>query len=277
MKTFNKLLKQLVFRNNYCRNGKRAQNKVVNLEYYDSEINLGDTLSPVICNWILAEKELSFEHKTTHTYHLMALGSILGGNGFFDAIVWGSGIKSFDQISALSKRRYFQKFDFRLIRGPLTRDALIGCGYKCPEKYGDPAVIMPYIYKSSVLKKHEYGVIFHFKQNYLFPDNVNVIDICTDDYKSFIDEICSCNKIISSSLHGIILAETYGIPAVFLGLGRECEMLKYYDWYFSTGRKNVKIAFSLREAIDMKPMDLPNLSDMQKTVIETFPYDLWAQ
>lgn len=271
-----KALKQFLFRNAYGRYGKPAKKKRVNLQYYDSEVNLGDTLSPLICQWVLNKNSLSFEQKTSQTYHLLALGSLLGGNGFFDATVWGSGIKSFDQIATLSKRKYFQKLDIRSVRGPLTRDALIGCGYKCPEKYGDPAVLMPLIYKPEVEKKSEIGAILHFKHNIAIPENVKNIDIRTDDYENFINEICSCKKVISSSLHGIILAEAYGIPAVFLAEGREGEMFKYYDWYYSTGRKNVKVAYSFDEAVKMAPMDLPDLSEMQKTVLDAFPCDLWA-
>ena len=80
--------------------------------------------------------------------------------------------------------------------------------------------------------------------------------------------------IISSSLHGIILAEAYGIPAVLLN-NNDIDLLKYYDYYFSTGRKSVKVASSIEEALNKGPMPLPDLSEMQKGLIESFPYDLF--
>lgn len=269
------LIKQILFRNNYCRHGKKAINSQVNLEYFDNVVNLGDTLSPVVCEWMLNKKSLSFDKKVKKTQHLMAIGSILGGNGFFDAVVWGSGIKSFDQISALGKRKYIQKLDIRSVRGPLTRDALASCGYKCPTVYGDPAVLLPYIYMADIEKTHELGLILHYSQKMQLNSDLKAIDICTDDYKKFIDELCGCKKIISSSLHGIILAESYGIPAVFLGEGRDFEMFKYYDWYLSTGRRNVKIAFSLDEALKMEAPNVPDLRGMQEEIMTVFPYDLW--
>ena len=277
MKISKALLKQILFRNSYCRHGKRAEKRRVNLEYFDTEVNLGDTLSPVICRWMLERASVPYGKKIRRTRHLMALGSILGGDGFFDAIVWGSGIKSFDQIAALSKRRYFQKLDIRCVRGPLTREALSACGYQCPEAYGDPGILMPLIYKPEVKKIHRVGVILHFKQNYDLPTDMKSINIRTDDYRQFIDELLSCEKIVSSSLHGIILAEAYGIPAVFLGEGRDLEMFKYYDWYYSTGRKNVKAAYSLEEAVKMPPMALPELLPLQQVLLEAFPYDLWKE
>ena len=159
MKISKVLLKQIFFRNSYCRYGKRAEKRRVNLEYFDSELNLGDTLSPVICRWMLDNASIPYDKKIHRTRHLMAIGSILGGNGFFDATVWGSGIKSFDQIAALSKRKYFQKLDIRCVRGPLTREALLACGYQCPEIYGDPGILMPLIYNPKIKKTHQNDVI----------------------------------------------------------------------------------------------------------------------
>lgn len=103
------------------------------------------------------------------------------------------------------------------------------------------------------------------------------LDIRTKDYQRFIDSLCKLEKVFLSSLRGIILAESYGIPAIFLCKDREVEMLKYYDWYYSTGRKNVKMANTIKEALSMEPMELPNLSLMRERLIEVFPYDLWGK
>ena len=54
-------------------------------------------------------------------------------------------------------------------------------------------------------------------------------------------------------------------------------MLKYYDWYYSTGRKNVKMANIKEDILSMEPIDLPDLSLMRENLIESFPYDLWAK
>ncbi len=97
----------------------------------------------------------------------------------------------------------------------------------------------------------------------------------TNDYKSVIDEIAASEIVYTSSLHGIILAESYGVPAIFFrGLGKSKDF-KYLDYYYSTGRKDVKIAESFEEALTMKPLPLPDLSKMQQDLLESFPYDLW--
>lgn len=38
---------------------------------------------------------------------------------------------------------------------------------------------------------------------------------------------------------------------------------------------NVKIANSYEEGINMEPMELPNITEMQNNLISNFPYDLW--
>ena len=114
-------------------------------------------------------------------------------------------------------------------------------------------------------------------EEYSYLENVTLLDIKTTDFEKFIDTISSAEKVISSSLHGIILSETYGTPAVFLKKGIEAELLKFYDWYYSTERYSVQIASDIDEALKMEPMPVPNLDDMRNALIQSFPYDLWEE
>ena len=59
------------------------------------------------------------------------------------------------------------------------------------------------------------------------------------------------------------------------GTGMEEEMLKYYDWYFATGRYEVRSATSLAEAKETEPMKLPELEELRDGLLQSFPYDLW--
>lgn len=94
----------------------------------------------------------------------------------------------------------------------------------------------------------------------------------TTNYQFVIDEIIKSKLVISSSLHGIILAETYGIPAILLNNG---DLFKYMDWYESTGRSDIKVAANIEKALNMEPMRLPKLEEMQEKVLNAFPKDLW--
>ena len=107
-----------------------------------------------------------------------------------------------------------------------------------------------------------------------FTDNM-IISMNTNDYKSVIDKIVSCKIIYSSSLHGIILAESYGVPAVFFrGIPAVIDF-KYKDYYASTGRTDVPMANNLAEAFSFGAPEIPDLTLLQKRLMEAFPYDLW--
>jgi pyruvyltransferase len=166
--------------------------------------------------------------------------------------------------------------DVRAVRGPRTRKFLLECNIKCPAIYGDPAIIMPEIYNPENIKKdRDYILIQHFAETKA-ETNLPTLNILTNNYKHFIDEICRSRVVISSSLHGIILAETYGVPAVWLKLNN-MDPVKYYDWYESTGRYGIEPTLSLEDALACKPPELPNLENMRRQIKDVFPYDLYQR
>lgn len=269
-------IKRRIFRNEVTITGQKVYRNKVNLEWWNKKQNLGDVLSPIVYEWMLEQEGIDKEQNIGKTVHMLGIGSVIG-MGRFDAVVWGSGIHTFKTIRDIVNQMKYRKYDVRAVRGPVTASVLEACGYKCPKVYGDPAILMPEIYSPlKVEKKYKVSVILHIEhQNIQKPEDMHYINMKTTEYKKVIDEIVSSEKIISSSLHGIILAETYGIPAVFLKAGMEDEMLKFYDWYYSTGRKNVIIADTIEQANEMKTMPLPNLDVARQNLKEAFPYELW--
>ena len=106
---------------------------------------------------------------------------------------------------------------------------------------------------------------------------MHYIEIKTTDYKHFIDELVQSDMVISSALHGIILAESYGVPAVYLKDDEINHNFKFDDYYSGTGRIQYEYARTIDEAIKVKPTNnLPNLENMQSALMEYFPYDLWG-
>lgn len=171
-----------------------------------------------------------------------------------------------------------RKLDIRAVRGPLTKKQLEKYGHKCPAVYGDPAILMPMIYNPSKEKKYDYIVIPQFIGEKAFRENnpnEPMLSMNTNDYKHVIDEIISSKIVYTSSLHGIILAEAYGVPAIFFRGLPNYKDFKYYDYYYSTGRKDIAIAETFEEAKTMKPLPLPDLSKMRQDLLNSFPYDLW--
>ena len=266
-------------RNRYSINGEKIERNKVNLEYWKRSTNIGDLLAPVIYNWMLSRQGLDADAGINRTVHLLTLGSILAeGRIPVDATVWGTGLHHFSGIAKLARYSKIVKLDIRALRGPVTAYALKFCGYPFPEIYGDPAILMPLIHPCAKEEKYEYTVIRHFKSaGQPQVENVHYLDTRTDDIDFFIREICSSRLVISSSLHGIILAESYGIPAVFLQENMEEELIKYHDWYYSTKRNKIRFAYSIDEALRTDPMPTPYLDDMRKGLMDSFPYDLWKQ
>lgn len=289
-------LEKRIHRNQYGIKDIPSKKNRVNIEHSTLK-NAGDVLGPVIVEWMLHKKNIDPMKKVRHTKHLMTVGSIIG-RGRFDTTVWGSGILKTkgDNRLEMYKKIYHKKIDFRAVRGPFTRKIVLKYGYTCPEIYGDPAVLMPLIYCPNIEdKQYDISVILHHRTeiaNESFSDEGNYmlridpqlvekhhlhfIDPKTDNYKYFIDEIVKSKMIISSSLHGIILAESYGIPCVFLNWGMDDQPTKFYDWYSSTGRE-LTCCRSLAQAIECCPPDLPDVSVLQKNLMDSFPYDLWEE
>lgn len=209
----------------------------------------------------------------------------LGDNGWrkhYAEIIWGTGIM-YDGLKGLWFEKFWdanhRRLDIRAVRGPMTREVFLKLGHQCPEVYGDPGILMPLIYQpKDVEKTHDYMVIPQYttenEVRKYFPDDL-VISMNSNDYKSVINRIVSCKKVYSSSLHGIILAEAYGVPAVFFRGVPAIVDFKYKDYYASTGRYDVPMAGSLAEAFSFEAPELLDLTNLQQGLLDAFPYDLW--
>lgn len=242
--------------------------------------NLGDYLGYIVVNWMLDRKGLSLNDYVEKKKHLFTIGS--GAvKSYQNMTLWGSGVERElpDKFRYFFSKSWFRKLDIRAVRGPLSRDYLMKLGHKCPEIYGDPAILMPLIY-SSIPEEVKYGV--SIIPQYIVEKNVreqysdfHIISMNTDDYKCVIDQIRQSKLIISSSLHGVILADAYGVPSIwYRGLRKDIDF-KYLDYYFSTGRTIEKIPTSVEEAMACNPLPLPDLKPLQEGLLKTFPYDLW--
>ena len=64
-----------------------------------------------------------------------------------NTIIWGAGVID-DKANLPAK-----PLKVLAVRGPLSRKYLLKKGIECPEIYGDPAMLMKYIYKPILLKK----------------------------------------------------------------------------------------------------------------------------
>lgn len=99
------------------------------------------------------------------------------------------------------------KHSFRVlaVRGRLTAKAL-----SVDTVLGDLGLLASRIWPKEPAK-HNIGVVRHYVDDNDYPFADIVID-ATDPPETVIKAISSCRVIMSSSLHGIIVADSYGIP-----------------------------------------------------------------
>ncbi|MEJ7683905.1 MAG: polysaccharide pyruvyl transferase family protein [Segetibacter sp.] len=92
-------------------------------------------------------------------------------------------------------------------------------------------------------------------------------------WNNCISEILEADLVIASSLHGLIIAEAYGIPARYIRISETENLFKYNDYMMGTGRNEIDYARDIGEAIEMGGMR-PPVFDAVK-LLQTFPIDLW--
>lgn len=212
---------------------------------YDGRLchaNWGDDLNHYMLRE-LSRKPVVITNETLLARHFVqnyvVIGSVIEMLVNKRSVIWGAGLMH--EHSRLS----LPVADYRSVRGPLTQIALRE-HYKidCPEIYGDPALLLPLLYHPTKKKKYCVGIIPHYADltacdKLQFPSEAHRIAIRNyGNWHDFIDEILECETIISSSLHGLIVAEAYGIPSQWIEFDSDNhrDNFKYHDFYASIGK-----------------------------------------
>lgn len=243
--------------------------------------NFGDFLTPYIVEKLTNKKPVLFSPKSKFSFffkHSLMIGSIISRSQK-RTLVWGSGIIKKDDIINGGK--------FLAVRGPKTAQRIKELGYDSTEVYGDPALLLPILYNPKIEKKYTIGIIphfFHYEELinvYAEKDNtVLFINLLTNNVEDVINQILSCEKIISTSLHGLIVAHTYLIPAFWWKYGKlNGDDIKFYDYLESLDLKiNSNFAkLTLEEVMMIDQYNLPDVNklvNVRKNLLRTFPYKL---
>ena len=293
---------------------------------YSVERNFGDTLGKVLVEEMSGRRAVFAKH---HRAELLAVGSTLYfghalyclKSDFLSAYwirqivkrlifgmptlkVWGSGFiipRSGDIMLRLCN------LDVRCVRGHLTLDALRNLGFVRDGQeiaLGDPGLLFPRLLKGSVRKEHEVGVVPHYFDSAMgrklvaalegIGVHAHFIDVTREDAIEVVREIGSCERILSSSLHGLITADAFLIPnrhICFSDLGvakkgfpSDAALFKFKDYFSATGRDYVPI-LKAEELIDepMRCLDFvrggdvisrDRLCELCDGLIQSFPYDV---
>ena len=109
--------------------------------------------------------------------------------------------------------------------------------------------------------------------------NSKFIDV-QNEPETVLKEISECENIISTGLHGLIIADSYGIPNCWCEISDKIlgNRFKFHDYFSSFGTD--------REVFDLRSGEMPNIDndfkcnfksinqvyEKQKRLIECFPF-----
>jgi hypothetical protein len=201
-------------------------------------LNLGDALSAVMVSLLsgLPVRRVPFVSEAPRLVAVGTVGqNIAGGEAWFwgtgcsNRVRGGGGLIRFSPDPGL--RAHVQA-----TRGPISA-TLLGGGRLTTETWGDPVWLLPRFYRPRIEKRWDLGVIVHLSdladrdfechpdprhRRYEIPaefaGSVRLINTVTprtvEGMKARLDEILSCRRIVSTSLHGMVFAESYGVPCL---------------------------------------------------------------
>lgn len=188
--------------------------KVVPTYWYRSS-NFGDCIAPYLVEKISGHKAVYIENSNMDIEHVALVGSLLDTAPISNTHVWGCGFAYEAGTTYAPKKIY-------AVRGKLSRYRYLSNDVECPEVYGDPALLLPRYYNPEIQKKYRLGIIPHVA------DYINVLERYAnkqDDVliislwqpvEFVISQILSCEKTISSSLHGVVVSHAYGIESCWV-------------------------------------------------------------
>lgn len=141
-----------------------------------------------------------------------ALGTLAGTRATLN--VWGSGFMESDTLPL-----WPQRLVCHAVRGPLSRSRVCGRSIAL----GDPALLLPLIWARLASLTAEVAIVPHNAsyRNFLslyadcLPRHWTVIDLL-DPPTAVALAIASSEFVVSSSLHGLIVADAYGVPSCWM-------------------------------------------------------------
>lgn len=242
--------------------------------------NFGDYLSPLIVEAISGR---AVSYAPLKQADMMAIGTILANEhkakrfGFKRRIhVWGSGCGQ-------PEERFGGRHYYHAVRGRETQLRI--AGQPEIEAFGDPGLLAEMLVKRPPQKRFKVGFVAHYvDQNcpeaeaFAAADGVHPINVF-DDPLAVLGQIAACEFVVSSSLHGLVIADAYGVPNARVRLSQGViDELKFVDYYS---------AFNLTPPPILSAVNLPGvvanpeliaatyaregLAEIQAALIKSFP------
>lgn len=208
-------------------------NDTVPAYWFTKVPNVGDQVNPYLIEKLTGRPARLVEDPVNEP-HILGIGSMMGA-ARNTSRVWGTGVMDPQRnIRPLPPSVIFA------LRGKLSVEDLRRRDIQVRDvPLGDPAVLLPRWYAPSVPKRYRVGIVPHYKdlnspwvRSAIAADDVALINVSLP-VEAFIDTLLACEVVISSSLHGLVLAEAYGLPNLWIELSNEVVGggFKFRDWF----------------------------------------------
>ena len=228
--------------------GNVSRNKV-EAYWYIKEKNFGDLVTPML----LKRYGFTPVHSYPNEAKVFSCGSLLEKvPADFTGIILGTGFMHADSTRSLRQARILA------VRGELTRNNL---GAPRETVLGDPGLLVARFLTGRRKKRYTLGVVPHYvdkkdkrirKFCEKYSHEVLFIDVQRDPL-AVLRQIDQCNFILSSSLHGLVFADSLGIPNVWMVLSDQVrgKGFKFHDYNSALMKKQNPVYVSG----DEKPSD----------------------
>ena len=174
--------------------------------------NFGDEISPLLVEEIFGRP---CRWAPPHSCDIVAAGSIiemtLGMKLANRPVLWGTGFMR-DEDGGITDR----DFDVVAVRGTRSRERV--ANDRAGVTVGDTGLLADALLTAAPAKEYRLGVLPHFldaevaELDWLREQaGAHLID-ATSDPRHVVEEIARCETLVSSSLHGLIVADALGVP-----------------------------------------------------------------
>lgn len=190
----------------------RGNGVVIPAYWWDGHPNFGDDLTP----WLLPKYGIVPIHRVASAASFAGAGSVLEFlPPTFDGVIWGSGLMH-------SRPHSLPNAHVLAVRGAHTRDLI---GAPSDVALGDPGILVSRHLRRSQTR-WEIGLMPHGHHRghegvrqlaAAAGVRVHIINV-HQRAAAALREIAACERIISTSLHGLITADSFGIPAAWTSL-----------------------------------------------------------
>jgi succinoglycan biosynthesis protein ExoV len=126
------------------------------------------------------------------------------------------------------------------VRGPLSAQRL-GLDPHCA--IADPAILVRRFYQPAYSPRHPLGYMPHYWEDFYNGDALR--KICAnlglhfisprEEIEKVLDELASCDRLMTESLHGAIIADAFRIPWIPVETSHHFYRFKWRDWMASLG------------------------------------------